>query len=157
LPTTSSSGLRFPASSDTPNVPQDIQNLAVDADRKVVPAFSTAAARNSVIPSPTQGQCCTVGGVLNVHDGSGWRSTRYGQGNTVTDGSGLITVAHNGGSTPLAWGVSPMNQSSDVLNTIVQTLAFAENATSLIIRAIRTDTNQYLISNPVKYSWWARF
>lgn len=157
MPTTSSSSLRYPASSDTPNIPQDLNNLATDLDKKVAPAFSTTSARNTAIPSPVTGQMCTVAGVLNVYDGSGWRFTKYGQGNTVSDASGLIVVTHGGGVTPLAWGVSPMNQSSDVLNTIVQVLAFSESSTTLTIRCVRTDTNAYLVSNPVKYSWWARF
>ena len=157
MPTTSSSGLRYPASTDSPFGSQQIQNLATDLDKKVAPPFASISARNTAIPSPTQGQLCTVAGILHVHDGSGWRFTKYGQGNTVTDASGLVVITHGGGSTPLAWGVSPMNQSSDTLNTIVQLLAFSETSTTMTIRAVRTDTNAYLISNPVKYSWWAQF
>ena len=38
MPTTTNTGLRYPASSVAPNVPQDIQNLATDLDVRVFPA-----------------------------------------------------------------------------------------------------------------------
>jgi hypothetical protein len=48
LPTTSSSGLRFPAPSAAPNVPADIQNLATDLDTKVVVSVANTTARNAL-------------------------------------------------------------------------------------------------------------
>jgi hypothetical protein len=48
LPTTSSSGLRYPASSAAPNVPADIQNLATDLDTKVIVQVANTTARNAL-------------------------------------------------------------------------------------------------------------
>jgi hypothetical protein len=48
LPTTSSSGLRFPASSAAPNVPVDIQNLATDLDTRVFVPVANTTARNAL-------------------------------------------------------------------------------------------------------------
>jgi len=48
LPTTSSSGLRYPASSAAPNVPADLQNLATDLDHAVVIQVANTTARNAL-------------------------------------------------------------------------------------------------------------
>jgi hypothetical protein len=48
VPTTSSSGLRYPASSAAPNVPADLQNLATDLDTKVVVPVANTTARNAL-------------------------------------------------------------------------------------------------------------
>lgn len=48
MPTTSSSGLRYPASSAAPNVPVDIQNLATDLDTKVIVQVASTTARNAL-------------------------------------------------------------------------------------------------------------
>lgn len=45
MPTTPVNALRFPASSASPNVPQDIQNLATDIDLKLTASIATMAAR----------------------------------------------------------------------------------------------------------------
>lgn len=157
MPTTSSSGLRYPASSDTPNIPQDMQNLATDLDKKVIPPFSTTAARTTAIGSPTQGQPATVAGSLTVYDGSGWRSTRYGTVTATTDASGLVTFSHGGPGTPQAWGPILGAQATDQLNTILSVFYSASSSTTCTARFVRQDTFAYLGTTTVSFSWWARF
>lgn len=77
MPNTPGAGLSYPALSDVPNVPSDMQALATDLDSQVVPRFATAVARDAAITSPVEGQLCylSAAGVkeLQKYDGAAWR------------------------------------------------------------------------------------
>jgi hypothetical protein len=77
---TPNSALRYPASGDAPNVPQDMQNLASDLDAKVFPQFASASVRDSTITAPIVGQGCIVAGGLQVYRAGAWRI--YSEGTT---------------------------------------------------------------------------
>ena len=55
---TPNSALPYPELTDIPNALTAFQNLALALDTKVVPKFASAAARDSAIPSPVEGQLC---------------------------------------------------------------------------------------------------
>jgi hypothetical protein len=100
---------------------------------------------------------CTVLGNPHTYDGTGWRFQLSGDINQVSDGAGLLPFDHGGGSTPLTWRVCARNQGNDTLNVFMGVLAFSENATQLTARAIRNDTHDYFVNNPVHFSWEADF
>lgn len=155
MPTTSSSALRYPSPTAAPNVPQDVQNLASDLDRKVIPSFANITARNTGIPSPVQGQTCSVGGVLHVYDGAAWRWERRGFQNSTTDANGLIVVGHNLGTTPTGVIVTPGNQSTTLLNNIIDMHVSTTDSSGFVVWVRREDTNAILPSNQVQFSWIA--
>lgn len=152
---TTSSGLRYPASSAAPNVSQDIQNLASDADAKVLPAYANITARNTAIPSPTQGRACTVAGVIHTYDGSGWRWAKRGYGIVTTDAGGNIVVTHGLGATPTGVLLTSGPQASDLLNRIVTMNYTGSDGTNFVIYVKRDDTNALLASNTVAFAWEA--
>lgn len=152
-----SRGFRYPASSNQPNVVQDIQNLASDVDSLTrIPVVASIAARNA-LGTPYAGKAVLVAGNTHVYDGSTWRFTLYGVGSGSTDGSGLLSVTHGAGQTPISWAPFPGNQGTDALNQIISLIAANSSSTTLTVRAVRTDTNAYLASNPIAFNWWARF
>jgi len=158
VPTTSSSGLRYPASSDTPNIPQDMQNLASDLDKKVLPSFASITARNTGIPSPTQGQCCTVNGMLHRYDGTAWRwhKTGYSSGaGSVTDSGGNLVLAHGLGTTPTGVILTSGPQGSDLLNRVLTLNYTGADVTNFVVYAHRSDTSANLPSNQIQVAWLA--
>lgn len=54
--TTPISSLPYPELANTPNVPQDLENLAEAIDTLIIPKFATNSARDAVITAPTDGQ-----------------------------------------------------------------------------------------------------
>jgi len=65
----------IPVLGDAPNVPADFLTLATNLGLVVVRSFANATARDSAIPSPVNGQLCTVNGVLQQYlsgTGAGW-------------------------------------------------------------------------------------
>lgn len=81
MPNTTNFTLPYPQSSDTPDVPRDIQALASAVDTKLlqtVRTFATTAARDAAITSPTAGMVAyidsnDVNEGLYVHNGTSWR------------------------------------------------------------------------------------
>lgn len=78
--TTPINALRYAVLSDAPDAQTALQNLATDADKRVVSVFSTSASRDGTIGSPDTGMVSYLtttsagGRVLTVYDGSAWRS-----------------------------------------------------------------------------------
>jgi hypothetical protein len=78
LPTTALQALTYPATSAAPNVPADIQQLALDVEKKAVMVFASAAARTSAFTSAsvtaTEGMLSYLSDVNQVqfYDGSAW-------------------------------------------------------------------------------------
>jgi hypothetical protein len=78
LPDTTYADLRYPASTNVPNIPQDIQNLASDLDQKVVVRVASPTARNAL--SAYAGMV-----VYEISTGRFWRRNT---GNTAWDYAG---------------------------------------------------------------------
>lgn len=76
MSTTPKSGLRYPASTATPNVPGDLLNLATDLDW-VGANYASTAARDAANPSPAAGDECRVAGRPMVYAGSAWQFLAY--------------------------------------------------------------------------------
>jgi hypothetical protein len=155
MPTTSS-GLRYPALTDSPNGPLQIGNLAADLDAKVLPAYATIAARNTAIPSPAQGRPATVAGVLHTYDGGAWRWRRTGfAGSVTTDASGLVSVNHNLGAAPTGVNLTLGPLATNALMNVADIkLSFTD--TNLFTAFIsRTDTNVALTGQLISFSWTA--
>lgn len=155
MATTSSSSLRYPVASAVPNVPQDIQNLASDLDRKVIPPFSTVSARDAAIPSPTQGQCCTVAGNFHTYDGSSWRWQRRGYTSGVTDSGGNLVIPHSLGTTPTGVLLASGPQGSDLLNRVLTLNYTGSDGSNFVVYAHRDDTNAALPGNQIQVAWLA--
>jgi hypothetical protein len=73
VPNTVINGFPYPANSDAPAGPLQVQNLANAIDTRAVPRFSTAAARNAAITSPVDGMMATVGGFPTFYRTGQWR------------------------------------------------------------------------------------
>ncbi len=58
MPDTPISLITYPASSNAPNVPSDMQGMANDIDSIVIPRFANASARNTAFSSPVDGNHC---------------------------------------------------------------------------------------------------
>jgi hypothetical protein len=74
--TNTPSGLYFPPLSNAPNVPSDMQQLALSADTKVIGNFATAAARAAAITTPVIGQITyrADAAIYEEWNGSAWVS-----------------------------------------------------------------------------------
>lgn len=74
MPSTSINALPYPDPDDAPNGPSQIGALAAAVDTRLVPRFATATARNTAIPTPSNGQLAWTTGDKRLwgHDGSGW-------------------------------------------------------------------------------------
>lgn len=155
MPTTSSSGLRYPANSDSTTIAQYFQNLANDADRKVLPPFASIAARNSTIPSPTQGQGCTVAGRPHTYDGSAWRWTRTGFGSGTTDAGGHLIVPHSLGQIPTGVVMTHANGATDLLERVATFNVASWDSSNFVLYAHRSDTSAVLPTQPINFSWIA--
>lgn len=157
MPTTSSSALRYPSSSASPNVPQDIQNLATDLDRKVLPQFATIAARNTAIPSPVQGQTCTVNGLVHTYTGAlGWQWENRGLiGTRDTNTGGFLSFDHGLGATPTGVIITPGKQATDLLDRVITISVYARNLTTVDLYVKRTDTSAALPSTAIQFAWIA--
>lgn len=87
---------RYPAASDPPAGNSQIQNLALDVDKRSVAVFANDAARDAAIPSPTTGMACVSGSRFLVYRASAWakqggpRELLYENGNAGS--SGVINV-----------------------------------------------------------------
>ena len=53
--TTSNQALRIPQTTDDPNIVEDMTNLALDIEKRLVMVFNSTADRSSRLPSPTEG------------------------------------------------------------------------------------------------------
>lgn len=113
MPTTPINGARYPAASDSPNGPLQIQNLALDYDTRVLPRFANETARNNAITSPQEGMHCILQAVSGspsmpqreqTYRGGQWRDVSFSPAivaNLLNTGGSTIT---NG-----VWTVVPFN------------------------------------------------
>lgn len=72
--TTPSQGFPVPEITDDPNIVEDLTNLALAIERRVVGVYTTAADRNSRITSPQDGQFAFLrdSDIFTVYDGTEW-------------------------------------------------------------------------------------
>lgn len=72
---TTNQGLPYPESTDTPNTPLHIQNLAVAVEKKVVMVFTDSTQRDTKVAAPTSGMFCVLTGtdVVQFYDGATWQ------------------------------------------------------------------------------------
>jgi hypothetical protein len=86
----------YPAASDPPNGPAQIQSLALAVDKRSVSVFANDAARDAAIPSPTTGMACVSGSRFLVYRAGAWakqggpRELLYENGNAGA--SGVVAV-----------------------------------------------------------------
>lgn len=71
----------------------DLAAMAASLEALGVPPFTDTAARDTAIPWPATGQCCTVSGVLYVHDGAAWALVTGGGGGGLTQTTTACTYA----------------------------------------------------------------
>jgi hypothetical protein len=124
--------------------------------------FSTLAARDSFfsgLGGLVAGDECICLNVDMNYDGTKWRFTLSRIDTVGSDANGFITFNHGGGQAPFAWTIVPAYQSSDALSTIVQILSSNNAGDTAVLgcRAVRTDTNGYLVNNPINVNWTAQF
>jgi hypothetical protein len=72
--TTPNQGLPVPQSTDDPNIVEDLTNLALAIEKKLVMAFTNASDRSSRVPSPAEGMFAFMKDTNEFHvfDGSEW-------------------------------------------------------------------------------------
>lgn len=104
MPTDPLTGSRIPASTNVPNVPQDINNAVFDLSDNTIPFFTSTTARNTAYSAwvaaggvMRNGLYCHVNSVgLQVYEASTWRTVRQGWlSDTINPTSGTVT-----GTTP---------------------------------------------------------
>lgn len=89
-------GWSLPALTDSPNITSAVNTAVSAIDSRVNPIFSTTAARNAAIPSPTEGMECYVTGTKEkyIYNGTAWigATPRFfiaSADQTVTDSNAL--------------------------------------------------------------------
>lgn len=151
MPTTSS-GLRYPALTDSPNGPLQVGNLAADLDPKVLPSFGTIAARDAAIPNPGGARAALVAGRLHVHDGTAWRFSQRKYVTGTTDAAGLLTVNHGLGVQPTGFLLTVGPQATDLLNRVLALNYTNSDTANVVIYAHRTDTSALLPGQLIAFS-----
>lgn len=154
MPTTSS-GLRYPALTDSPNGPLQIGNLASDLDGKVLPGYTTIAQRNAAIPAPAQNRPCIVAGALHIYDGVAWRWERRGLTNGTTDASGFLVIPHGLGATPTGVVVSSGPQANDTLNRTISVNWVSSDSSNFTAYVKGNPVGAVLASTQVQIAWQA--
>lgn len=74
MPNTANQQLPYPASSSVPNVPSDLQLLALAVEKKGVQVFASASDRSTRQTAPTEGMICWLQDVnrFDHYTGSAW-------------------------------------------------------------------------------------
>lgn len=73
MPTTSRTSTPYPAYSDVPDVPADLQALILALEPYTNLRYATTTARDVDITAPVQGMMCEVAGQPYIYDGSAWK------------------------------------------------------------------------------------
>lgn len=74
MPSTPRTSTPYPAGSDAPNGPSQMQALAEQLEKYTLPRFASSAARDAAITAPAEGDCCvrTDTDMVQLYNGSGW-------------------------------------------------------------------------------------
>lgn len=72
--TTANQAMPYPTSTDDPDVPSDMQALALALEKKLVMVFTDSTDRSTKVPSPTAGMfsVLTATNVMAMYNGSTW-------------------------------------------------------------------------------------
>lgn len=83
---TAKAGLTYPALSDPPNIPSNLQTLAGQLDGMVIPTYASSTAQNTANPTPKAGDICFRSDLKSyqTYDGFTWLSITQGVWNTYT-------------------------------------------------------------------------
>lgn len=94
--TTDNQAMPYPESTDLPNTPLHIQNLAEALEKKLVMVFTDTADRTAKVPAPTSGMFSVLTGtdVIEFYDGATWKRVYPPAVPAVTNG----TVVPSNGS-----------------------------------------------------------
>ena len=106
MPSTPRTSTPYPAGSDAPLGPAQMQALAENLEKYGIPRFASSAARDAAIPSPTEGDFCyrTDTDRLEMYTGAAWiGALPFGPtGNSYTPT--LVNITIGTGGTPLNTG-----------------------------------------------------
>lgn len=83
----------IPTPTYSPTTWADLATMAAALEALGVPPFTSTATRDAAIPYPATGQCCTVAGVLYVHNGAAWALVSGGGGSSLTQTNATCTYA----------------------------------------------------------------
>lgn len=100
MPVTPKQGLPFPANSAPPNVPVDIQALALAAEGKLNMWFSNAAARDAAVTAPSTGMNCYIEATkeYQLYSNTMWNTIWTGDfGPTIPRMSSLLSYENRTG------------------------------------------------------------
>lgn len=155
MPTTSENAIRYPAATATPNVSQDIQNVATDVDTGLVRRFASTGARDTAIPSPATNRVVSVAGAIQVYTGSRWATALVGTSGSSsgsTDASGNLVVNHGLGTTPTRVLVSAtVSAVANIANYVVT----ARSSTTFTVTLYNSTSGAVIGSNPASFEWIA--
>lgn len=72
---TANQAIRYPISSDSPDVPTHLLNALTDVETRLVMRFSSASDRSTKITTPVEGMLASLAteGTLTYYDGTAWQ------------------------------------------------------------------------------------
>jgi hypothetical protein len=119
MPNTPIAALPYPALTDSPNGPAQIQALATAVDSQVVPRFATTAARDAAITAPVAGMECwtTTPATHWYYSGTAW----IVRGGSAYGRCRLRRVAvqsiPNGAATAISWDTEDLDNGGYITAT----------------------------------------
>lgn len=143
---------------------------AVRAAQAVVPAASDTE-RASVVTNWATATGAAVSATNPVYiyrtdlkrfevstNGTTWWSYRLQSGGVFTgstSATGEILIPHGLGATPAYVSLTPVHDGNDAIARIARPVLASKNATNIRVLVARTDTSNWLTSNPVTIEWTA--
>lgn len=167
MPTDPLTGSRYPASTASPNVPQDIQNAVLDLANDTVPTYSTTTARDTAFSNwvalgntMTDGLMCTVNDKPYIYSTTvpaGWRPLpRAVTGGTFsgqTSAGGDVLIAHGLPTAPTTAWVCMNGIANDAVFGKPSIASWSSSVLS--VRVFDTRTGAVLGSFNCNMSWGA--
>ncbi len=93
--TTNNQSLRVPQSTDDPNIVEDMTNLALDIEKKLVMVFNSVTDRSARLPSPQEGMLSYLkdNNTYEYYDGAAWTEMVSSGAPTFTSGTAVPSNA----------------------------------------------------------------
>lgn len=119
MPSTPIAALSYPALTDSPNGPSQVQALANGVDTQVVPRFATTTARDAAITAPVAGMVCwtTTPATHWYYSGTTW----IVRGGSAYGRCRLRRVANqsipNGAATAISWDTEDLDNGGYITAT----------------------------------------